>query len=218
MMSELCAGIETFRGLRWFHSMHLFPNLRMPARFVETRDRQHGNSVKPVRIRQCSDKSFYDGSFLSPVLESDARLLLQEFGRVDTPGKLFAEIFLSWFCIFLILPFAKRYCLPVNCLRLVAVCGILFCARGVPAQALKVRMTVFSSPAVVRVEGDLQNPSYTWSFRNSYGRVIGLGEHIQNFTVSDSNGQRVTVRKTRPAEFKSEKPGSHIIYDVRLSE
>jgi len=79
-------------------------------------------------------------------------------------------------------------------------------------------MTVVSSPAVVRVEGDLQNPSGTWSFRNTYGAVIGLGDRIQNLAVLDSKGQTVAVRKTSPAEFKSEKPGSRISYDVRLSE
>ena len=80
-MSELCAGIETFPGLTWFHLiMHLL-KLRMSAGSAKLAIGTPGNSVKLVWIRQCPDKSFYDGSFLSRVLESDARLLLQEFER-----------------------------------------------------------------------------------------------------------------------------------------
>jgi predicted metalloprotease with PDZ domain len=87
------------------------------------------------------------------------------------------------------------------------------------AQALTVRLRVVSlSPAIIRMDGDLRQPSDTWSFLNTYGRVIGLGERIENFSVTDALGNSVAVRRISPADFKSEKPVSHFSYQVRVSE
>lgn len=72
------------------------------------------------------------------------------------------------------------------------------------------------APATIKIDGEFRQQSDTWSFLNTYGRVIGLGERIEKLTGVDSVGDNVAVRKTGPAEFKSEKPVSHFTYEVRL--
>ena len=114
-------------------------------------------------------------------------------------------------------PRERRWSL-VRCLVL-AVAGGLCYAGGAEAQSLTARLKVASvSPPVIRIDGDLPDASGTWSFRNTYGRVIGLGERIEHLTVADSMGNSVSVRRLGPAEFKSEKPVSHFSYEVRVTE
>ena len=113
---------------------------------------------------------------------------------------------------------ARRW--PWGCsLLLVAATGLLCCAANARAQAVTVRLKIASlSPAIIRIDGDFRQKSDTWSFLNTSGRVIGLGERIEKLTGVDSNGDNVLVRKISPAEFKSEKPVSHFTYEVRVSE
>lgn len=67
--------------------------------------------------------------------------------------------------------------------------------QGVQAQSLKARITVASlSPARLKIEAE-GPPTHTWSFRNTYGGIVGLAERVENFQVSDPGGQKVEVRK-----------------------
>lgn len=97
--------------------------------------------------------------------------------------------------------------------------GGLCSGLGVRAQALTVRLSVASlSPAVIGIEGDLRQPGDRWSFRNTYGRVIGLGERIDSFAATDSAGNSVPVHRTSLTEFRSEKAVTRFSYEVRVSE
>lgn len=84
-------------------------------------------------------------------------------------------------------------------------------------QVLEAHLTVLStSPARVRVEGKRTSPTRVWSFRNVYGRLIGLGERIENLTLSDAVGADVPVRKLASGEYESSREAVSWSYEVKL--
>lgn len=94
---------------------------------------------------------------------------------------------------------------------------LLLLAEGVPAQSLKVRASVTSlSPArvLVEAEGTLTD---TWSFRNIYAGISGLGYRVDNFKA-EALGEAVSVRNLAPGEFRSGKEVSTFSYAIRLEE
>lgn len=111
-----------------------------------------------------------------------------------------------------------RRCSLSSCVGLAFLC-ISFLAITAGAQSLTVRLKVVSlSPAVIRIEGDTQQSFDTWFFRDSYGRLSGLGGRVANFSVADALGKSGAVRQLAPAEYKSERPVSHFNYDVHVAE
>jgi len=91
------------------------------------------------------------------------------------------------------------------------------CSAGY-AQVITARITVVHAgqQARVKVEGAFPAGSAVWSFRNTYGRVNGLGERIQNLSLADATGGEIPVRNIAPGEFKSEK-ATRFAYEVSLS-
>lgn len=55
-----------------------------------------------------------------------------------------------------------------------------------------------------------------WSFRKQYAGVGGLGERIENFTVSDESGAQIPVRKLAPGEYSAAGPATRFVYEVKL--
>jgi predicted metalloprotease with PDZ domain len=74
------------------------------------------------------------------------------------------------------------------------------------------------SPASVRVELESSTPNYLWSFRNTYGAAIGLGERVESFAGIAANGQGINVQKLAPGEFRTAEKVKHVTYDVALTE
>jgi len=102
---------------------------------------------------------------------------------------------------------------------LLAILGFLvYPATGeVHAESLKVRVIVTSlSPArvLVEAEGPLTD---TWSFRNVYAGIAGLGYRVESFKAATS-GETVSVRTLAPGEFRSSKEVSTFSYEIRLEE
>ncbi|HKS27396.1 MAG TPA: hypothetical protein VJS44_06230 [Pyrinomonadaceae bacterium] len=84
------------------------------------------------------------------------------------------------------------------------------------AQGTAVRIEVLStSPARVRVEGELQTPTKTWAFINSYAGMIGIGERVENLTLTDAQGASVPVRKRAPGEFEAASDAARFSYEVK---
>lgn len=89
---------------------------------------------------------------------------------------------------------------------------------GLQAQGLSARITVDSlSPATLRIEAEWPLTD-TWSFRNNYVGIVGLGERVVNFQVTDVQGKSVSVRKLAPGEFRASKKASRFNYQIRVSE
>ena len=100
-----------------------------------------------------------------------------------------------------------------------AVCGLWFYSNACLAQALTVRLSVVSlkEPAKVSIAGEYLPGSLVWSFQNTHGRVVGLGDRIQGFSLADANGANVPVRKVGPGEFRAERSAVRFTYQMGLA-
>ncbi len=105
--------------------------------------------------------------------------------------------------------------------QLIAASFVVVLFSGIAlAQSFTARFSVISntSQAMVKVEGAYLKGANIWSFRNTYGRVIGLGDRIKNLSLADSYGARISVKKVGPGEFEAARSATHFSYEVTLRE
>ena len=104
----------------------------------------------------------------------------------------------------------------VTCTGLL-VSGLLLPAV-VCAQNNKALINITSlQPAKVQISLEVDSPRVEWSFRNTYGSVVGLSERIEN--VSALNGMKpVTVERLAPGVYRAQERVSRITYEVSLAE
>jgi hypothetical protein len=91
--------------------------------------------------------------------------------------------------------------------------AVLVCATSVDARAQvagRVRISV-SSPDEIVVQAESSVPLRSWSFRNAYAGVLGIGERVERFRANDSE-----TRKTAAGEFRSDVETTRISYALRL--
>ncbi|HEX8160775.1 MAG TPA: hypothetical protein VF538_02665 [Pyrinomonadaceae bacterium] len=85
------------------------------------------------------------------------------------------------------------------------------------AQTTEARISVVSlSPPRVRVEGSRSAATKAWSFRNAYAGLAGLGERIENLSLSDERGADVPVRRLAPGEYTAERDAAKFSYEIKL--
>lgn len=60
-------------------------------------------------------------------------------------------------------------------------------------------------------------PAKSWSFRDTYAGVIGLGRRVRNFQAVDTPGARNSVRELAPGHFELGASASIVSYEVDLS-
>jgi predicted metalloprotease with PDZ domain len=103
---------------------------------------------------------------------------------------------------------------------IVPVCLVLSICHSGHSQALTARFSILSlaQPARVKIEGSYAQGSSAWSFRNSYGRITGLGDRIQSLSLTDQNGAGVAVRKVGSGEFKADRTATQFTYEISLGE
>src|SRR5688500_5822422 len=91
---------------------------------------------------------------------------------------------------------------------------LLFTTAAV-AQTKTAAIEVIPQASTVRLEmlGERQK---SWSFRDAYAGVVGLGRRIRNFQAYDASGAAVTVRELAPGQFESA-PASRFSYEVDLA-
>jgi predicted metalloprotease with PDZ domain len=96
---------------------------------------------------------------------------------------------------------------------------MLFSGVG-SAQAFTARLTVHpgDTESTIKVDGAYPQGTVIWSFRNTYGRILGLGERIQDLSLVDDKGALVAVRKVGPGEYTAARAASHFSYVVRLGQ
>jgi predicted metalloprotease with PDZ domain len=95
----------------------------------------------------------------------------------------------------------------------------LLCASFTAAhgQTLKARITISSSaPALVRIDAESVKSAQSWSFRNAYAGVLGLGERIERLDAVSDRGETVPVRKIAAGEFRSTVRVAKFGYSVNL--
>jgi len=89
-------------------------------------------------------------------------------------------------------------------------------SAGAGAQQVSLRIRVIPETNRIDIEGNCPATS-KWSFPDSYGGVLGLGNRIERFVVLDESGAEVQTRKIAPGQFDSAKAGSHFRYAVNLT-
>lgn len=93
----------------------------------------------------------------------------------------------------------------------------LFSSLSTPAQSIEARISIVSFAAPrVRVEADRVSGTKAWSFRHAYAGVLGLGERIENLSLSDAQGIEIAVRKLAPGEYKAAREATRIRYEIKL--
>lgn len=93
----------------------------------------------------------------------------------------------------------------------------LFLCGAAQAQSINARISVLTTaPARIRIEGQRADATDAWSFRNQYASVGGLGERIENLSLSDKSGLQIPVRKIAPGEYKAESAATNFAYEVKL--
>ncbi|MDQ1560487.1 MAG: hypothetical protein QOD32_3547 [Pyrinomonadaceae bacterium] len=101
------------------------------------------------------------------------------------------------------------------------ICGMLLlmlsASPGAQGQSINARISVVSlTPPRVRVEAERAQGAKAWSFRNAYAGIIGLGERIENVSLSDAQGVEVAARKLAPGEYEAAREATKIRYELKL--
>lgn len=99
----------------------------------------------------------------------------------------------------------------------VAVCGalLLFTTAAV-AQVESATITVVPESSTVRVEVS-GVPQKSWSFRDAYAGVVGLGRRVRNFHAVDTPGARNSVRELAPGHYEFGASVERVSYEVDLT-
>ena len=109
------------------------------------------------------------------------------------------------------------------CVRaaLFVLCGFVSLTNptSVEAQTLRVRITVTSvAPARIRIDAEFPTATDVFSFRNTYGGVLGLGERIEMLEAIKANGEAIAVQKLAPGEFQTPEKVTRFKYEVNVTE
>lgn len=89
-------------------------------------------------------------------------------------------------------------------------------SAGAVSQQVSLRIHLIPETSRVEIEGNCPATA-KWSFPDSYGGVLGLGNRIERFAVLDESGAEIQTRKVAPGQFDSAKAGSHFRYEVNLT-
>jgi predicted metalloprotease with PDZ domain len=85
------------------------------------------------------------------------------------------------------------------------------------AQSLSVTVDVLpGAPGRLLMQGSTA-PRQTWSFRDSYAGVLGLGNRVRGFQLFDANGKQIAVRRIAPGQFESSAPAVNFKYEIELT-
>lgn len=58
--------------------------------------------------------------------------------------------------------------------------------------------------------------SQSWSFRDSYAGIVGLGNRVRGFQGFDANGKQIAVRTIAPGQFASAELATRFKYEIDL--
>ena len=102
--------------------------------------------------------------------------------------------------------------------QLLALFGLLlFSSVAGAAQGLTARISLIDpAQPKLKIEGTYGRGSLRWTFTNTYGRIMDLGNRIQNLRVS-SDGKQIPLQRVGPGEFTTERAAVEFSYEVNIS-
>ena len=113
-----------------------------------------------------------------------------------------------------IMPSSLRFLRPALFIFIVAALGAMNVGA---AQSLSATVEVLpGAPGRLLVQGSAP-PRQTWSFRDSYAGVLGLGNRVRGFQLFDANGRQIEVRRMAPGQFASDQPATDFKYEIELA-
>src|SRR6476660_1467298 len=113
-----------------------------------------------------------------------------------------------------IMPSSLRFLRPALFIFIFAAAGAV---TVVAAQSLSVTVEVLpAAPGRLLVQGSAA-PRQSWSFRDSYAGILGLGNRVRGFQLFDANGKQVRVRRIAPGQFASDQPATNFKYEIELA-
>jgi hypothetical protein len=123
------------------------------------------------------------------------------------------------------LPFLVR---PIRCkagrerlARLILNSALLFLAitsiaPSVSAQLKRAKVELrFSQPDLVQITVTPPQPLQNWTFQNSYGSALGLGDRV--LSVRDRDNGSVSIKRVAAGVFKADRVVATAVYDVKVS-
>jgi len=108
----------------------------------------------------------------------------------------------------------------ILCARFASLPGLLalFVCAPVVVAAQQVSVQIALNPESNRAAVEVNGPSTgSWSFRDSYAGVLGLGKRIEGFSALDESGAELSTRKLAPGQFEAGRAASHFRYEVNLT-
>src|SRR5215813_4837696 len=100
---------------------------------------------------------------------------------------------------------------------LIFLCAAAGAATNGFAQSLSVAVEVLpGAPGRLLIQGS-GSPRQTWSFRDSYAGVLGLGNRVRGFQLFDANGKQIAVRRIAPGQFESDQAATNFKYEIDLA-
>jgi len=85
------------------------------------------------------------------------------------------------------------------------------------AQSMSVSVDVLpGAPGRLLMQGS-GPPRQTWSFRDAYAGVLGLGNRVRGFQLFDAQGKQIAVRRIAPGQFEASEPASNFKYEIELA-
>lgn len=93
----------------------------------------------------------------------------------------------------------------------------LYVASTASAKSFDVTVTVTpSAPARAQIQGRTEQETKAWSLPATPFSSSGRGERVSNFTLADSVGAEVRVRKLGPGEFEADRAATQFSYELKL--
>ena len=89
-------------------------------------------------------------------------------------------------------------------------------AAGAAAQSTVITIKVAADSSRVTIDGSC-SASTSFSFRDTYAGLMGLGERIGKLGLFDKDGASVAFHKLAPGQFESSSPSIRFTYEVNLT-
>ena len=117
-----------------------------------------------------------------------------------------------------LLRFGARLIMARTRLWLALLCSLCGIGAGtIQAQTFEVSITVTSlAPPRLRVEGQRNEATTAWSFRDTYASLSGLDRRLEQLSFADSGGQPAPAHKIAPGEYSTARPATRFSYQLKL--
>ena len=100
---------------------------------------------------------------------------------------------------------------------LLVFCAVTGACTALSAQSLAITAEILpGAPGRLLIRGS-GAAAQSWSFRDSYAGIVGLGNRVRGFQVFDANGKQIATRAVAAGQFASSEPATSFKYEIELT-